>query len=80
MVESIAEISGSPLYIISGGEIGTNVSRVEGTLKKIFELGKRWNAIVLLDEADVIMSQRSSKELERNAIVAGRYSKLCFMS
>lgn len=36
-------------------------------------LGHRWGAVVLLDEADVLMSQRTPSDLERNAIVAGSY-------
>lgn len=70
-IESIAELYGYPLYSVSGGELSVNVTKVEEELKKIFALGKRWNAIVLLDEADVVMSKRSSKDLERNAIIAG---------
>jgi hypothetical protein len=31
----------------------------------------RWNAIILLDEADVFMEERSSNELERNELVSG---------
>jgi hypothetical protein len=50
---------------------------VEEKLTSIFDLGKRWKAIVLLDEADVVMTKRSSSELERNAIVAGELSPHC---
>ena len=70
-IESIAELVKSPLYDVSGGELSVDVMKVEAKLKDIFNLTKRWNAIVLLDEADVVMSKRDSKELERNAIVAG---------
>lgn len=35
-------------------------------------LGHRWKALVLIDEADVLMSQRTLRELDRNAIVAGK--------
>ncbi|KAI0413977.1 hypothetical protein F5X98DRAFT_390342 [Xylaria grammica] len=70
MAESIAELREAPLYSVSGGELSTRVTRVEDRLSEIFKLGKRWNAIVLLDEADVVMAQRSAVEIERNAIVA----------
>ncbi len=56
---------------MSGGELSVDVSRVEEQLTSVFNLGKRWKAVVLLDEADVVMAKRSSEELERNAIVAG---------
>ncbi|KAF3938172.1 Spastin [Dactylella cylindrospora] len=68
--ECIAEHTESPLYSITGGELGTDTTRVEAQLRAIFNLAKRWKAIVLLDEADVIMMKRESLELERNAIAA----------
>lgn len=71
-VESIAELTASPLYSVSGGELSVDVKTVEDTVTSVFKLGKRWKAIILLDEADVVMSKRSSSELERNAIVAGK--------
>ncbi|KAM0203027.1 hypothetical protein ACHAPI_001197 [Fusarium lateritium] len=74
--ESIAELTASPLYSVSGGELNVDVSTVEKTVTTVFEIGKRWNAIILLDEADVVMSKRSSSELERNAIVAVWLRKL----
>ncbi|KAI0905481.1 P-loop containing nucleoside triphosphate hydrolase protein, partial [Ustulina deusta] len=68
--ETIAELTKSPLYTVSGGELSTNVTKVEEKLNEIFKLSKRWRAIVLLDEADVVMSKRTSAELDRNARVA----------
>lgn len=64
----------SSLYGVSGDELSVDVSKVEAKLKDIFNLTKRWNAIVILDEADVVMSKRDSKELERNAIVASQFA------
>lgn len=52
------------------------MSRVEEELKTLFHLGKRWKAVILLDEADVVMTRRSSHELERNAIVAGEIPRM----
>ncbi len=48
------------------------MTKIEEKLNEIFKLSKRWRAIVLLDEADVVMSKRTSAELDRNAIVAGK--------
>ncbi|KAK0639480.1 hypothetical protein B0T16DRAFT_361024 [Cercophora newfieldiana] len=67
--ESIADYLERPLYSISGGEVGTDVRSVENRLNEIFELTKRWDAVSLLDEADVLLCKRNSAELERNAIV-----------
>jgi len=36
-------------------------------------LAERWNAIVLIDEADVLLEERRVSEVSRNSIVAGQY-------
>jgi len=69
--ESIAESAHRPLYHVSTGELSVDVSRLEKQLTDIFRLGLRWGAVVLIDEADVLMARRSTTELTRNAIVAG---------
>ncbi|KAK4104187.1 hypothetical protein N658DRAFT_493685 [Parathielavia hyrcaniae] len=74
--ESIADYLERPLYSISGGEVGTDVSSVEVRLSQIFELTKRWDAVSLLDEADVLLCKRSSAEMQRNAIVGVFLRKL----
>ena len=64
---------------MSGGELGTAVDRVEERLNKIFELTKRWNAVSLLDEADVLLCKRNSAEMDRNAVVAGMENLTIFL-
>lgn len=54
------------------GQLSTNITELEKELRKIFEFGQRWKAVVLLDEADVLMSQRTLSDLQRNSIVAGK--------
>lgn len=36
---------------------------------KIFSRAKKWNAVLLFDEADIFLSERAASELERSAIV-----------
>lgn len=43
---------------------------MESKLQNILEMCTRWNAILLLDEADVFLEQRSLHELERNKLVS----------
>jgi len=71
--ESVAESTRRPLYHVSTGELSTEVASLEKQLVDIFRLGSRWGAVVLLDEADVLMQQRTASDLQRNAIVAGQY-------
>ncbi|KFA74043.1 hypothetical protein S40288_05149 [Stachybotrys chartarum IBT 40288] len=67
--ESVAEITQRPLYHVSAGELGSTVTEVETRLEGIFQVGARWDAVVLLDEADVLMSRRTPENLKRNTIV-----------
>ncbi|KAH7629315.1 hypothetical protein B0T09DRAFT_265866 [Sordaria sp. MPI-SDFR-AT-0083] len=55
--------------LTAGGELSTRVSDVEERLDDIFDLAKRWDAVTLLDEADVLLCKRNSADMERNAIV-----------
>ncbi|KAF1953525.1 AAA family ATPase, partial [Byssothecium circinans] len=68
--ESVADYLERPLYSISGGELSTDVTILEERLNETFDLLKRWNAVSLLDEADVLLCKRNSAEMDRNAIVA----------
>lgn len=72
-LESVADYLERPLYSISGGELSTEVTQLETRLDEIFRLTKRWDAVSLLDEADVLLCKRNSAEMDRNAIVAGAY-------
>ncbi|KAH3946752.1 hypothetical protein HBI56_071720 [Parastagonospora nodorum] len=68
--ESMAEEMKIPLYMMSAGDLGFDPSNVETKLQDILEMCSRWNAILLLDEADVFLEQRSLHELERNKLVS----------
>lgn len=69
-LESVAEFTHRPLYHIGAAELGTDVDAAEKGLKRVFELAKDWNAILLLDEADVFLSKRTRDDMVRNAFVA----------
>ncbi|RSM00116.1 hypothetical protein CEP52_009337 [Fusarium oligoseptatum] len=68
--ESVADYLERPLFSISSGELSTDVEDLEETLEATFTLTKRWDAVCLLDEADVLLCKRNSAEMDRNAIVA----------
>ncbi|KAF2014018.1 P-loop containing nucleoside triphosphate hydrolase protein [Aaosphaeria arxii CBS 175.79] len=67
--ESVAEEMKVPLYMMSAGDLGLDPRRLEGQLQDILEMCTRWNSVLLLDEADVFLEQRSLHELERNKLV-----------
>ncbi|KAM0247218.1 hypothetical protein ACHAQJ_009950 [Trichoderma viride] len=68
--ESVAEIAEKPLYPVTCGDIGTKPEDVEKYLESVFHLGKIWGCVVLLDEAEVFLEQRSLNDLARNALVS----------
>jgi hypothetical protein len=67
--EVYAELIRRPLYSIRSGALGTSAAEIDKNLREIFQRGKRWNAVLLLDEADVFVVERGSN-IEQNAIVA----------
>ena len=68
--ESVAEAMRAPLYMMSAGDLGLESFRVESALSNVLEMSTKWNAVLLLDEADVFLEQRSAHDLERNKLVS----------
>jgi ATPase family associated with various cellular activities (AAA) len=67
--EIYSEVVGKPLYRVHSGQLGTTAASVGATLSGILQRAARWEAILLLDEADVYIRRRDN-DLEHNAIVA----------
>lgn len=67
--EATAELFRRPLYMVSIGELGTDPRQLEEHLSSILELSQRWDAVLLLDEADIFLEQRTDHDLLRNAMV-----------
>jgi hypothetical protein len=72
-LESIAEHSKKPLYTITSGELGTNVVTTDNQLRRIFAQAQQWDAILLLDEADVFLAERNDKDMAQSAFVSSTY-------
>lgn len=62
----------TPVFNIKIGDIyGGRADSFETNLEEQFELAKRWNAIIIIDEADVLMRKRTIEEsMSDNVIVA----------
>jgi hypothetical protein len=67
--EAIAELLHRPLYSVSVGELGTDTTSLEKSLREILEVASAWNAVVLLDEADIFLEKRTENDIARNAMV-----------
>ncbi|TQV94676.1 AAA family ATPase [Cordyceps javanica] len=71
--ETVALAAGKPLFPVSVADVGTKAKYVESNLETIFDLATAWEAILLIDEADVFLESRSQNMgnvTERNALVS----------
>ena len=59
----------NPLLSVQAAQLGVNPETVEKELNLVLQRGARFNAVILLDEADVYIRERGVN-LEQNAIVA----------
>ncbi|KAL6909246.1 P-loop containing nucleoside triphosphate hydrolase protein [Trichoderma evansii] len=65
-----AEAVGKPLIAMSIGEMVWGDTRLEGRLKTEFQRAIDWDAVLLLDEADVVLEARTFEDVRRNGIVS----------
>ncbi|KAI3332166.1 P-loop containing nucleoside triphosphate hydrolase protein [Xylariaceae sp. AK1471] len=68
--ESIAEEQKRPLYRITCGDIGIEPEDVGVYPGHFLAIGKAWGCVVLLDEADVALEERSRIDRRRNAVIS----------
>lgn len=66
--EVFAEFKQRPLYNIQCSQLGLSAAEVEQNLSIILQRANRWNAVLLLDEADVYIRRRGV-DIHQNAIV-----------
>lgn len=68
--EAVAMENRKPLFVITCGDLGLTPSEVEASLTNVFRLAHLWDCVLLLDEADVFLTQRSKDDMNRNALVS----------
>jgi SpoVK/Ycf46/Vps4 family AAA+-type ATPase len=62
---------------VSVADIGLDVTKIEKKLDEKFQLATRWQAVLLFDEADILLEARTNMaELQRNSIVSGMNKQL----
>jgi len=66
--EVFAEASQKPLYNIQASQLGIDPEKIEQKLRMFIKRASRWDAIMLIDEADVYVHERGN-DLKQNAIV-----------
>ncbi|KAI0532203.1 P-loop containing nucleoside triphosphate hydrolase protein [Xylaria digitata] len=68
--EGVAEKLQRPLYRVKAGDLGVSAEKVERSLKSALDLCAYWDAVLLIDEADVFLGRRSDEDLNRNELVS----------
>ncbi|KAK8098144.1 P-loop containing nucleoside triphosphate hydrolase protein [Apiospora kogelbergensis] len=68
--ECVAEYVRRPLYMVSSGDLGVEASQLDKSLARIMRMTCAWRAVLLIDEADVFLEERSPQNLHRNAMVS----------
>ncbi|KAI3579743.1 hypothetical protein IWW34DRAFT_694044 [Fusarium oxysporum f. sp. albedinis] len=67
--ETIAEHCKRPLLKIDARDLCHDHDSTESALRRVLRLAERWNAVALLDEADIFLEQRSSHYQMGNSLV-----------
>ncbi|KAK1919974.1 hypothetical protein P3342_002269 [Pyrenophora teres f. teres] len=68
--ESVAEYTKRPLLSITAADLGHEPDTLERSLLRYFKMASDWDAIVLLDEADVYLRKRTVDDMKHNSIVS----------
>ncbi|EMD36673.1 hypothetical protein CERSUDRAFT_114625 [Gelatoporia subvermispora B] len=68
--EAMSECLRKPLYVVGAADLGTTADSLDARLTTIFRMTAVWNSVVLIDEADVFLEERSLYDIHRNAMVA----------
>jgi hypothetical protein len=55
---------------VSVAEIGVTAQEAEKSLTPVVADAARWEVVLLMDEADVVVEERTKGDLQRNALVS----------
>ena len=69
-IDCIANYTRQPLLSLSGCDIGP-MENAEVKVQHWFDLAKVWDALLLIDEADIFLTWRQPDNTERNSLVSG---------
>lgn len=68
--EAIAEVSRRPLYVVSAGDLGTEVSDVDRRLGKVLAVASSWRCLLLIEDCNLFVRQRDRVSVVNNALVS----------
>jgi hypothetical protein len=72
ILECISESTGRPLLALTIADIGLDEGKIEAELVKWFTLAEAWQAIMLIDEAEIFLEKRKGADIARNGLVSGK--------
>src|SRR3954462_5893782 len=75
-LESVAEFTERPLISLTCSDIGVDPEKVGNKLRLWMVKARRWGAILLIDEADVYLEERTAHDFERNSMVASVFYRV----
>ncbi|POR37741.1 Putative 26S protease regulatory subunit [Tolypocladium paradoxum] len=68
--EAVADRTHRPLFYLQAEDLGINAAALGANIKRVFEMATEWDAVILLDEADVFMAERNPNDIHRNELVS----------
>jgi SpoVK/Ycf46/Vps4 family AAA+-type ATPase len=68
--EAVADRTHRPLFYLQAEDLGINAATLGANIKRVFEMATEWDAVILLDEADVFMAERNPNDIHRNELVS----------
>lgn len=68
--EAVADRTHRPLLYLQAEDLGINAATLAANMKNILNLATEWDAVILLDEADVFMAERNPQDIARNELVS----------
>jgi len=68
--EAVADRTHRPLSYLQAEDLGINAATLGANIKRVFEMATDWDAVILLDEADVFMAERNPNDIHRNELVS----------
>ena len=63
-----AEYLHRPLITLSSGEIGSTIEVIESNLTNLLTQAQRWNAIMVIEDADSLCERREKGDMKRQSI------------
>ncbi|KAL2131457.1 hypothetical protein VTI74DRAFT_5087 [Chaetomium olivicolor] len=70
MAEAVADRTRRPLFYLQAEDLGVSAAVLGANIKKVFQMATEWDAVILLDEADVFMAERHPQDIARNELVS----------